>query len=112
MVGALLAFGYGVSTAVKPTPAAPVSASVVADTPMVPANFSDLAEKVRPGVVNIQVAKKVKNAGVPSRQPLWGPESFRGLLRAFLQGQSPPWSRTAGRGVRVRHEPGWIYLNQ
>jgi len=30
---------------------------------MVPANFSDLAEKVRPGVVNIQVAKTVKNAG-------------------------------------------------
>jgi len=30
---------------------------------MVPANFSDLAEKVRPGVVNIQVVKTVKNAG-------------------------------------------------
>ncbi len=39
------------------------SATTVSETLMVPANFSDLAEKVRPGVVNIQVVKKVKNVG-------------------------------------------------
>ncbi|MBN2321948.1 MAG: DegQ family serine endoprotease [Acidobacteria bacterium] len=31
--------------------------------PMVPANFSDLAERVKPGVVNVQVVKKAQNAG-------------------------------------------------
>jgi len=45
---------------------------------MVPANFSDLAEKVRPGVVNIQVVKTVKNAGYGVPFP------FRTLLVIFL----------------------------
>ena len=45
---------------------------------MVPANFSDLAEKVRPGVVNIQVVKKVKNVGFATPgQPLWRSEPLR-----------------------------------
>ena len=34
---------------------------------MVPGNFSELAETVRPGVVNIQVVKKVKNDAFGSR---------------------------------------------
>ena len=70
---ALVASGYGIAKALKPceigttlppcaTAAAPTPA--VSKTAMVPANFSDLAEKVRPGVVNIQVVKKVKNIGL------------------------------------------------
>ena len=61
MVGAMLGFGYGMSTAVKPHDPPAHRQPTVSETPMVPANFSDLAEKVRPGVVNIQVVKKVKN---------------------------------------------------
>ena len=47
--------------------------SSVSETPMVPANFSDLAEKVRPGVVNIQVVKKVKNIGLSPHDFSGGP---------------------------------------
>ena len=64
IVGGFVAFGYGGSIALKPPNPAPVLASVGVDTPMVPANFSELAEKVRPGVVNIQVVKKVQNVGM------------------------------------------------
>ncbi len=61
MVGAMLGFGYRISTAVKSSDPVASTGSTVSEIPMVPANFSDLAEKVRPGVVNIQVIKKVKN---------------------------------------------------
>ncbi len=75
LVGSILGFGYGMSTAIKPSNTPTASASAVSETPMVPANFSDLAEKVRPGVVNIQVVKKVKNVGFGFRnfrESLWG----------------------------------------
>jgi serine protease Do len=52
-----LGLGYGVGTVVRHTDAATVTTpgTVPKDsgTPMIPGNFSDLAEKVRPGVVNI-----------------------------------------------------------
>jgi len=111
-VGALLAFGYGVSTAVKPTPAAPVSASVGADTPMVPANFSDLAEKVRPGVVNIQVAKKVKNAGFAQGNPFGDRNPFGDFFGPFSEGNPPrgPQQRGVGSGF-VMSRDGYILTN-
>jgi serine protease Do len=59
----VLGFGYGMSSA-KKMPQLPVAlVSHNSEIPMVPANFSDLAEKVRPGVVNIQVVKKIRNVG-------------------------------------------------
>jgi len=64
IVGTFVAFGYGGSIALRPSQPASVSPSVGVETPMVPANFSELAEKVRPGVVNIQVVKKVQNVGM------------------------------------------------
>ena len=60
---ALVAAGYGISPAVKGNDIPVPEVAKISETPMVPANFSDLAEKVRPGVVNIQVVKTVKNAG-------------------------------------------------
>jgi serine protease Do len=60
---AALGIGYGMTTALRSPQQPAVSASNNSETPMVPANFSDLAEKVRPGVVNIQVVKKVQNVG-------------------------------------------------
>jgi serine protease Do len=62
LAGAAVGFGYGISQAAKPGSAA-TPAAVAAGTPMIPAGFSDLAEKVRAGVVNIQVVKKVEAAG-------------------------------------------------
>jgi serine protease Do len=57
----VLGFGYGMSTAIKSSSSPAVTAPEVVGVPMVPANFSDLAEKARPGVVNIQVVKKARN---------------------------------------------------
>ncbi|MCX5821414.1 MAG: DegQ family serine endoprotease [Deltaproteobacteria bacterium] len=63
LAGAVAGFGYGMTAAAKTGEAqATTMAAVSAGSPMVPGNFSDLAEKVRAGVVNIQVSKKVKNA--------------------------------------------------
>jgi hypothetical protein len=73
LVGSVLGFGYGMSTAIKPSNAPAAPASTVSEAPMVPANFTDLAGMVRPGVVNIQVVKKVKNVGFGFR---------KGILRA------------------------------
>jgi serine protease Do len=64
LAGAVAGFGYGMTATAKTGEAqTATTAAVSAGSPMVPGNFSDLAEKVRPGVVNIQVNKKVKNAG-------------------------------------------------
>ncbi|MBI5605501.1 MAG: DegQ family serine endoprotease [Deltaproteobacteria bacterium] len=64
MIGALTGTGLGVSLAVKHSNAAVSAGATLTQPPMVPANFSDLAEKVRPGVVNLQVVKKIKNVGM------------------------------------------------
>ena len=61
LVSVLLGTGYGISKAVKAPDAVATPPSKSADVPMVPGNFSELAETVRPGVVNIQVVKKIKN---------------------------------------------------
>jgi len=55
--------GYGVSKAVKSTDgmAAPSKSSAV--PVMLPGNFTELAEKVRPSVVNIQTVKTLKGDG-------------------------------------------------
>jgi serine protease Do len=65
LAGSAIGFGYGLSTAAKPGEAAAAPAAISIGTPMVPANFSDLADQVRAGVVNIQVSKKVSNAEFP-----------------------------------------------
>jgi len=63
---------------------------------MVPASFSDLAEKVRPGVVNIQVVKKVKT-WVCIRNAPGSPFGEGQSLRAFLRRQ--PFRRPKQEGV-------------
>ncbi len=112
MVGAFLALGYGVSIAVKPTPPAPVLASVGAETPMMPGNFSDLAEKVRPGVVNIQVAKKAKNAGFLQGNPFGDQNPFGDFFGPFSKGNPPraPEQRGVGSGF-VMSRDGYILTN-
>ena len=63
MATALVGLGYRMAPAVKSADHPTAALTNTSNTLMVPANFSDLAEKVRPGVVNIQVVKTVKNAG-------------------------------------------------
>jgi serine protease Do len=62
---AVAGLGYGMNGAGKaPDARTTQTGASFAGSAMIPDNFSDLAEKVRPGVVNIQVSKTVKNAGM------------------------------------------------
>jgi serine protease Do len=64
---AIIGIGYGMTPASKTGEATAAAASTVsAGAPMVPANFSDLADQVRAGVVNIQVSKTISNAEFPN----------------------------------------------
>ncbi len=108
MVGALLGLGYGVGTVVRHTDAATVTTpgTVPKDsgTPMIPGNFSDLAEKVRPGVVNVQVTKTIKNLEYGVRGFSGGPfgdqNPFGDFFGPFSQGNPPGGFETLRRGSR------------
>ncbi len=115
LVGSILGLGYGVSTAIKPSNTPTASASAISETLMVPANFSDLAEKVRPGVVNIQVAKKVKNIGFGFRNfgsPFGEKNPFGDFFGPFSEGNPPRdfEQRGVGSGVVMNRE-GYILTN-
>ncbi len=116
MVGALVGFGYGVSTALKDSTTPNPTLVKDSDTPMVPANFSGLAEKVRPGVVNIQVVKKVKNVDFGFRHfsgnPFGGNNPFGDFFGPFSE-ENPPRSfeqRGVGSGFVMSRE-GYILTN-
>ncbi len=116
MVGALVGFGYGVSTAVKDSTTPSPTLVKDSDIPMVPANFSQLAEKVRPGVVNIQVVKKVKNVdfGFPQffGNPFGENNPFGNFFGPFSE-KNPPRSfeqRGVGSGFVMSRE-GYILTN-
>ncbi len=110
MAAALVGAGYGMSPAVKIADHATAAVTKNSDIPMVPANFSDLAEKVRPGVVNIQVVKTVKNADFgfpyPFRNPFgdfFGPFSDENPHRS-------PEQQGVGSGFVISSE-GYILTN-
>jgi len=65
---------------------------------MIPVNFSDVAEKVRAGVVNVQVTKKVKNLD-------FGPRDFFGA-RIPLGTFSDPFTRQPSSPVFSSRESG------
>jgi serine protease Do len=116
MVGAMLGGGYGVSTAFKHPEPAVSTGSTVSETPMVPANFSDLAEKVRPGVVNIQVVKKVKNVDFGFRNfpgnPFGDKNPFGDFFGPFSEGNPPRGFEQRGVGSGfVMSRDGYILTN-
>ena len=116
MAGSLVGFGYGISSAVKPHDPPVSPAPAVSEVPMVPANFSDLAEKVRPGVVNVQVVKKVKNVGFNFRQfsgnPFGDRNPFGDFFGPFSEGNPPEGYKQQGVGSGfVISQDGYILTN-
>jgi serine protease Do len=116
LVGALVAGGYGISKAVKAPDATISRAAKAAETPMVPGNFSELAEKVRDGVVNIQVVKQVRNAAYGSRDsggnPFGDDSPFGDFFGPFFQGNPSPAPRQRGVGSGfIMSRDGYIVTN-
>jgi serine protease Do len=116
LVGIILGFGYGMSMAGTSSDPVASTGTTVSETPMIPANFSILAEKVRPGVVNIQVVKKVKNVDFGLRHfpdnPFGGQNPFGGFFGPFSEGNPPRGFEQRGVGSGfVMNREGYILTN-
>lgn len=88
------------------------TSSVFAGAAMVPGNFSDIADQVRAGVVNIQVSKKASNAEFPNLQenPFGGRKPFGDFFRPF--GGNPPERKHQGVGSGcIISKEGFILTN-
>ena len=116
LIVGLTGAGFGVSQAVRQSNGTVSAEPVISQPIMVPATFSDLAEKVRPGVVNIQVVKKVKNIGLNPRNfqgfPFGGQDPFGDFFGPFSQGNPPRGfeQKGIGSGVVISRN-GYILTN-
>ena len=96
LAGFLLGFGLRKDTTAMQTSGAVANAALSPNeprVPMAPLNFSALAKKVRPGVVNIRTVKKIQGGGPVFRHffgnPHRDPDSFRDFFGPF-GGNQPP----------------------
>jgi len=118
MSALMMGFGYGVSKAVKTSDAASSSVAKGAEVPiMVPGNFTDLAEKVRDGVVNIQTTKTMQGGGRVFRHFFGGPFGKQNPFEDFFGpgpgGEGPSegfQQKSLGSGFIIDRE-GYIVTN-
>jgi serine protease Do len=109
---AILGIGYGMSTAARTTHQPAVIASHNVEIPMVPANFSTLAEDARPGVVNIQVVKKVQGVGFAVPDFPGSPFGDDSPFGRFFEGVHPVPQKEEGVGSGfVISQEGFILTN-
>ena len=116
MAGAVAGFAYGMSFAPKTGGTQTASTPVVSlGSPMVPGNFSDLAEQVRAGVVNIQVSKKVSPAGFErfGGNPFGDRDPFEDFFGHFGgRGKNAPERRQQGIGSGfIMSKEGYVLTN-
>jgi serine protease Do len=116
LIVGLTGAGFGVSQAVRQSTGTVSGEPVISQPLMVPATFSDLAEKVRPGVVNIQVVKKVTNIGLNPHNfrgfPFGGSDPFEDFFGSFSQGNPPRGFEQKGIGSGfVISRNGYILTN-
>jgi serine protease Do len=110
IAGALVGLGYGVSPVVKSYEAHADASKADSAVPMIPANFSSLAESVRAGVVNIQVTKAVKNVGFGL--PSMPGNPFGDFFGPFSKGGPQEWHEQQGVGSGfVISTDGYILTN-
>ena len=114
LAGAVAGFGYGMTATGKTGEVQAASTvAVSAGSPMVPGNFSDLAEKVRSGVVNIQVSKKVKNVGLErfSRGNPFGDRNPFGDFFGPFEGNQPDRKQQGVGSGFIMSKEGYILTN-
>src|SRR5262245_20277437 len=116
LVSALVGAGYGISKAVRAADTAVPTASKSSEIAMVPANFTELAEKVRSGVVNIQVVKRLKNVAFGSRNfsgnPIDESNPFGDFFGPFFEREPAPGPEQRGVGSGfIMSRQGYILTN-
>ena len=116
LAGAVAGFGYGMTATAKNGEVQAATTAVVSTgSPMVPGNFSDLAESIRSGVVNIQVSKKVKKAGFEQfgESPFGDRNPFGEFFGPFGGfGKNAPERRQQGVGSGfIMSREGYILTN-
>jgi serine protease Do len=113
LAGTIIGIGFGITQASKANePSMAQAPGVSRSVPLVPGNFSQIADQIRAGVVNIQVRKKVSNAEFPSSRgnPFGDRNPFGEFFGPFGGNQPERKSQGVGTGCIISQD-GYILTN-